>query len=177
MWGSFSQGRDGLAAANAAHCLAKEGFGASGGMMYSCRIEQALTGLFFARAKSRRSARAKFQTPLQMSSQRSEGLDLGRRRQQLELVGLVEHDESVARFFMQCSQRLPGESRPEGRGLNPRQNGQSSSSTPKAMAGTRITVSDVLEYLASGMNQDEILADFPDLKLEDIQAVLSSARS
>ena len=40
------------------------------------------------------------------------------------------------------------------------------------MAGTRITVSDVLEYLASGMNQDEILADFPDLKLEDIQAVL-----
>ena len=55
--------------------------------------------------------------------------------------------------------------------------GQSSSSSPKAIAGTPITVSDVLEYLASGMNQDEILADFPDLKLEDIQAVLSSARS
>lgn len=30
--------------------------------------------------------------------------------------------------------------------------------------GTRITVSDVLEYLASGMSQEEILADFPDLQ-------------
>ena len=29
--------------------------------------------------------------------------------------------------------------------------------------GTRITVSDVLEYLASGMSQEEILGDFPDL--------------
>lgn len=38
--------------------------------------------------------------------------------------------------------------------------------------GTRITVSDVLEYLASGMSQDEILRDFPDLKREHIQAVL-----
>jgi uncharacterized protein (DUF433 family) len=28
---------------------------------------------------------------------------------------------------------------------------------------TRITVYDVLDYLASGMSQDEILADFPDL--------------
>ena len=27
--------------------------------------------------------------------------------------------------------------------------------------GLRITVSDVLEYLASGMTEDEILADFP----------------
>ena len=43
------------------------------------------------------------------------------------------------------------------------------------VAGTRITVSDVLEYLASGMSQDEILADFPDLKPEHIQAVLRYA--
>lgn len=41
--------------------------------------------------------------------------------------------------------------------------------------GTRITVSDVLEYLASGMSQDEILRDFPDLKREHIQAVLQYA--
>ena len=35
---------------------------------------------------------------------------------------------------------------------------------------TRITVYDVLEYLAGGMSEDEILADFPDLTREDIRA-------
>jgi uncharacterized protein (DUF433 family) len=41
--------------------------------------------------------------------------------------------------------------------------------------GTRITVSDVLEYLASGMDEQAILADFPELRREHIQAVLSFA--
>ena len=41
--------------------------------------------------------------------------------------------------------------------------------------GLRITVYDVLEYLASGMTDDEILADFPDLRREDIQACLAFA--
>ena len=41
--------------------------------------------------------------------------------------------------------------------------------------GMRITVYDVLGYLASGMTQDEILADFPYLTKEDIQACLSYA--
>lgn len=41
--------------------------------------------------------------------------------------------------------------------------------------GTRITVSDVLEYLAGGMSAEEILADFPDLSLEDIRAALAFA--
>jgi hypothetical protein len=41
--------------------------------------------------------------------------------------------------------------------------------------GTRITVSDVLEYLASGMNEQAILADFPELRREHIQAVLGFA--
>ena len=41
--------------------------------------------------------------------------------------------------------------------------------------GTRITVSDVLEYLASGMSESEILADFPDLSHEDILATLAFA--
>jgi uncharacterized protein (DUF433 family) len=41
--------------------------------------------------------------------------------------------------------------------------------------GTRITVSDVLEYLAGGMSQEEILADFPDLRAEDIRAALTFA--
>ena len=38
--------------------------------------------------------------------------------------------------------------------------------------GLRITVYDVLEYLASGMTEGEILADFPDLEAEDIRAAL-----
>ncbi|MEX2204606.1 MAG: DUF433 domain-containing protein, partial [Myxococcota bacterium] len=36
--------------------------------------------------------------------------------------------------------------------------------------GTRITVYDVLEYLAGGMSEDQILADFPDLTRDDIRA-------
>ncbi len=39
----------------------------------------------------------------------------------------------------------------------------------------RITVYDVLEYLASGMSEEEILADFPDLEREDIRASLAFA--
>ena len=34
---------------------------------------------------------------------------------------------------------------------------------------------DVLEYLASGMTETEILADFPDLEREDIRAALAFA--
>ena len=41
--------------------------------------------------------------------------------------------------------------------------------------GLRITVYDVLEYLASGMSQEEILEDFPDLTAEDIRACLAFA--
>lgn len=41
--------------------------------------------------------------------------------------------------------------------------------------GTRITVYDVLEYLAGGMSEDQILADFPSLALEDIRAALAFA--
>ena len=41
--------------------------------------------------------------------------------------------------------------------------------------GLRMTVQDVLEYLASGMSVDEILTDFPDLTAEDIRACLAFA--
>ena len=41
--------------------------------------------------------------------------------------------------------------------------------------GLRITVSDVLSYLASGMSADEIIEDYPDLTREDIRAALSYA--
>ena len=41
--------------------------------------------------------------------------------------------------------------------------------------GMRITVYDVLEYLASGMSEQEIIDDFPDLTQEDIRACLAFA--
>lgn len=41
--------------------------------------------------------------------------------------------------------------------------------------GLRITVYDVLKMLASGMNEKQILSDFPDLTKTDINAVLSYA--
>ncbi len=41
--------------------------------------------------------------------------------------------------------------------------------------GMRITVYDVLDYLASGMTEQEVLHDFPDLTQEDIQACLKFA--
>jgi uncharacterized protein (DUF433 family) len=42
--------------------------------------------------------------------------------------------------------------------------------------GTRIAVYDVLEYLAGGMSEDEILQDFPDLTQETIRACLAFCR-
>jgi len=41
--------------------------------------------------------------------------------------------------------------------------------------GTRITAYDVLEYLAGGNSEAELLEDFPDLTHEDVLAVLAFA--
>lgn len=41
--------------------------------------------------------------------------------------------------------------------------------------GTRITVYDILEYLAGDMSEDDILKDFPSLSREDIRAALEFA--
>ena len=41
--------------------------------------------------------------------------------------------------------------------------------------GMRISVYDILDYMASGMTEDEILSDFPDLTKEDIRACLAFA--
>jgi uncharacterized protein (DUF433 family) len=41
--------------------------------------------------------------------------------------------------------------------------------------GMRITVYDVLEYLAGGMTQDEVLVEFPELTPEDILACFAYA--
>ena len=43
------------------------------------------------------------------------------------------------------------------------------------LRGLRITVYDILDYLAGGMSEDKILADFPDLEREDIRAALAFA--
>jgi uncharacterized protein (DUF433 family) len=41
--------------------------------------------------------------------------------------------------------------------------------------GTRISVYDVLEYLAGGMTSDEIVGDFPELTVDHIRAALEFA--
>jgi uncharacterized protein (DUF433 family) len=40
-----------------------------------------------------------------------------------------------------------------------------------------MTVTDVLEYLAGGMTEEELLAEFPDLTLEDIRTCLTTLSS
>jgi len=41
----------------------------------------------------------------------------------------------------------------------------------------RISVGDVLEWLSSGMSPEQILADYPELSLDDIRACLAYAAS
>ncbi len=41
--------------------------------------------------------------------------------------------------------------------------------------GMRITVKDILEYLAGGMTQEQILEDFPELEPEDLNACFAFA--
>jgi uncharacterized protein (DUF433 family) len=43
------------------------------------------------------------------------------------------------------------------------------------IAGTRMRVTDILEMLASGASADEIVRDFPYIKVEDIRACLAYA--
>jgi uncharacterized protein (DUF433 family) len=44
-----------------------------------------------------------------------------------------------------------------------------------SIRGMRMTVTDVLEYLAGGMTEAELLAEFPDLTVEDFRACLAFA--
>ena len=41
--------------------------------------------------------------------------------------------------------------------------------------GTRITVYDILEYLAGGMTEAQLLEDFPSLRPDDVRAALAFA--
>jgi uncharacterized protein (DUF433 family) len=45
------------------------------------------------------------------------------------------------------------------------------------VAGTRVRVSDILEMLAEGVSEAEIIADYPYIALEDIRACLAYAAS
>jgi len=91
----------------------------------------------------------------------------------------------AARFFkVRQRHRIPLGNRPfsAGKGYNPAVEWQDRVSVNPAvrsgkpcLKGTRITVYDVLEYLAGGMTEDEILNDFPDLSRSDIRAALAFA--
>lgn len=54
--------------------------------------------------------------------------------------------------------------------FNPRQCGGR-----PCIRGVRIRVSDILDLLAEGVSQEQILKDFPDLEAEDIRACLKFA--
>lgn len=54
--------------------------------------------------------------------------------------------------------------------INPAQRGGK-----PCIRGLRITVYDVLEYLAAGMSENDIVSDFPDLTRDDIRACLAFA--
>ena len=41
--------------------------------------------------------------------------------------------------------------------------------------GTRVSVYDILEYLAGGMSEDDVLRDFPGLARDDVRAALEFA--
>lgn len=82
----------------------------------------------------------------------------GSHGQRMEQQGVDRGKEPRYRHVMDY--REPNTVEPDKRGGKP------------CIRGLRITVYDVLEYLASGMTEDEILADFPDLTREDIRAVL-----
>lgn len=41
--------------------------------------------------------------------------------------------------------------------------------------GLRIAVADILDYLASGMSETDIVQDFPDLTVEDVRACIAFA--
>ncbi len=43
----------------------------------------------------------------------------------------------------------------------------------RCIRGMRMTVTDVLDYLAGGMSMEEFLEEFPDLTIEDVRACLA----
>jgi uncharacterized protein (DUF433 family) len=72
--------------------------------------------------------------------------------------------------------RRLGDTRPQPRSYRDRITIEPGKRSGKpCIRGMRITVSDVLDYLAGGMTEDQILNDFPYLEREDIRACLAYA--
>ena len=84
-------------------------------------------------------------------------------KQQAELFGTATGTQILLRFVMNDQWRSRITVEPGKRGGRP------------CIRGMRITVYDVLSYLAAGMTAVEILDDFPYLTPEDIQACLAFA--
>ena len=77
------------------------------------------------------------------------------------MAALIFADSQATLHHMDWKNRITID--PEKRGGKP------------CIRGLRMTVYDVLEYLASGMSEEDILKDFPDLTGEDIRACLAFA--
>jgi len=82
-------------------------------------------------------------------------------RLQLTIAALISAVSQATLHLMDWKNRITID--PEKRGGKP------------CIRGLRMTVYDVLEYLASGMSEEDILKDFPDLTREDIRACLAFA--
>jgi len=96
------------------------------------------------------------------------GIDIDHASQKLEIKEIILRPWNLTSsvfgfYYHEMSYRDIITIEPEKRGGKP------------CIRGMRITVYDVLEYLASGMTQEEILEDFPYLTKEDILACLSYA--
>jgi len=86
----------------------------------------------------------------------------------------VDPKPELQRLPQQFRAIVPGYNRPVGWEQRITVNPGIRSGKP-CIKGTRITVYDVLEYLAGGMSEDQILSDLPDLTREDIRAALACA--
>jgi len=98
-------------------------------------------------------------------SARMQGRILSRRKEggacRLPIAALIFAGSQATLYHMDWKNRITID--PEKRGGKP------------CIRGLRMTVYDVLEYLASGMSEEDILKDFPDLTREDIRACLAFA--
>jgi uncharacterized protein (DUF433 family) len=86
---------------------------------------------------------------------------VGKRWQDMELLGIAQSKISINCHIMDYQDIITIE--PGKRSGKP------------CIRGMRITVYDILEYLAGGMTEAEILEDFSELTLEDIKACLAFA--